>query len=90
MVDWQVTAYTFLCEAVDDEVTILVYPDWSVKCSGNIRYTGSRNASVELVKRSLALKKVLDCKGLDCPSITEYKLKLQHEEDVKTSRLERR
>ncbi len=90
MVDWQVTAYTFRCDYVADEVTILVYPDWSVKCSGNIKYTGSRDASVELVKRSLNLKKVLECKGLDCSFITEYKLKLQHEEDLKASRRERR
>jgi hypothetical protein len=85
MVDWQITAKTIFCEAVADEVTILVHPDWSVNCTGLVKYTGSRNASVELVRRSLDLRKSLECKGLGCPWITEYVLKLQSEEDRKAA-----
>jgi len=30
MVGWQTTVTTVYCDAVDDEVTIVVYEDWSV------------------------------------------------------------
>ena len=86
MVDWQVTATTIVCEAVADEVTILIYPDWSAKCTGLVKYTSTREAGLELVRRSLQMRKNLDCKGIDCPFITEYKLKLQAEEERKASR----
>jgi hypothetical protein len=29
--DWQITATTIYCDAVDDDVTIIVYKDWSTK-----------------------------------------------------------
>lgn len=85
MVDWQITATTLVCNAVAEEVTILVYPDWTVRCTGFEKYTKNRNASLELLKRSLTLKRTLDCKGLDCPSIIEYKLKLEDEERRRAS-----
>ncbi|MCJ7791782.1 MAG: hypothetical protein MUP49_05195 [Dehalococcoidia bacterium] len=39
--DWQVTATTIYCDAVDDDVTILVYKDWSTKCTGYKKYVES-------------------------------------------------
>ena len=83
MVDWQVTATTIYCDAVLDEVTIMVYKDWSVKCTGYEKYTGSREASVELVKKSVRLKRVVGCEGLDCERVTGYKEKLLAEETRK-------
>ena len=88
--DWQVTATTIVCEAVADEVTILIYPDWSAKCTGLVKYTSTRQGSIDLVRRSLQLRKSLDCKGIDCPWVTEYRLKLQTEEERKSSRAEGR
>jgi hypothetical protein len=32
--DWQLTATAIYCDAVDDDVTIIVYKDWSTKCTG--------------------------------------------------------
>jgi len=84
MVGWQVTATTVMCEFVTDEVTIMVNNDWSVKCTGMVKYTKDRNASVELVKRSLEKKQTLECRGLDCPVIQNYILKLKREEGIKT------
>jgi hypothetical protein len=86
MTDWQLTATTIFCEAVADEVTILVSPAWTVKCTGMLKYTSNRNASLDLVKRSLAMRKSLDCKGIECPNITGYVLKLQAEENRKSTR----
>ena len=80
MGDWQVTAVTTNCNAVAEEVTIIVKNDWSVRCTGFERYSTSRKAKLELVKRSLALERTLDCQGLQCPQITEYLQKLQAEE----------
>jgi len=34
MVNWQVTATTFICEATGDEVTVMVYKDGALKCTG--------------------------------------------------------
>ena len=83
MVDWQVTATTIYCDAVEDEVTVMVYKDWSVKCTGYEKYTGSREASADLVKRSVRLKRLVDCEGLDCKRVTGYKERLLAEETRK-------
>jgi len=80
MVNWQVTATTVFCEAVDDEVTIIVYKDWSVKCTGRDKYTSSRDAEFQLVKKSLQLRRTLQCEGLECERVTRYKEKLAAEE----------
>jgi len=80
MVDWQKTAATLRCPAVADEVTIIVNSDWSAKCTGYEKYSGSRDGSLELVKRSLNLRRTLECKGLDCPTITAYVERLRNEE----------
>ncbi|HEX9896211.1 MAG TPA: hypothetical protein VGA85_00925 [Dehalococcoidales bacterium] len=85
MVDWQITATTLVCNAVAEEVTVLVYPDWTVRCTGFEKYSKSREASLVLLKRSLKLRETLDCKGLDCPTIIEYKLKLEDEEKRRAS-----
>jgi hypothetical protein len=86
MVDWQITATTFMCSAVAEEVTVLIYPDWKVRCTGLEKFRNNRKAELELLKRSLNLRKSLDCKGLDCPAIIEYKLKLQDEEARRINR----
>jgi len=83
MVDWQITAVTLECGAVAEEVTIIVKNDWSMQCTGFDKYTTSRKASLELTKRSLNMRRVLDCKGMQCPQITAYIQKLQSEESQK-------
>jgi len=86
MVDWQVTAVTIECSAVAEEVTIIVKNDWSVQCSCHDKYATSREASVELTRRSLSLKRILECKGMQCPQITAFTQKLQLEESQKDNR----
>ena len=83
MVDWQITAKTIYCDAVDDEVTIIVNNDWSVKCTGLEKYATSREASVELVRKSLAIQRTLECQGIDCIRVTQYKEQLLSEETKK-------
>ena len=81
MVDWQVTAVTINCNSIAEEVTIIVKRDWSVQCTGFQKLTVSRRARLELVNRSLTMKRVLDCKGIQCPQIAAYIQKLQSEEN---------
>jgi hypothetical protein len=80
MVDWQVTAVTINCDSVAAEVTIIVKSDGLVKCTGFDNLAASRKARLDLVNRSLTLKRVLDCPGTDCKHIKEYLQKLQAEE----------
>ena len=79
MVNWQVTATTIYCDAVDDEVTILVYQDWSTKCTGYNKYGQSSREINQLKKKSQPLKRQLGCVGPECQRVIEYKDKLQSE-----------
>ena len=57
MVNWQVTATTIYCDAVADEVTVLVYKDGTAKCTGYTKYgEPGREVGVRLKKRSRELK----------------------------------
>jgi len=86
MVDWQVTATTIYCDFVADEVTIVVYKDWSVKCTGHSKYGEPDKQALGLLKKkSQQLERQLKCEGLQCQPITHYKEKLSAEEARKSS-----
>ncbi len=74
MTGWQITATTVYCPALQREVTLMVYKDWRVKCtgyeeSGGVVWTnGHRRKSITM------------CEGIDCVRITAYKNKLLSEE----------
>ena len=78
MVDWQVTASTIYCEHVQDEATILVYQDWSVKCTGHQKYGGSGK------KRNGREGAIAACEGPGCEYVLRYKEKLMAEEAGKS------
>ncbi len=81
MVNWQVTATTIYCDAVDNEVTLLVYKDWSVKCTGYRKYGEPNKDVINLLKKkSKQLKRQLECEGLECYQVIQYKEKLFAEE----------
>ena len=80
MVDWQVTAITIYCDAINDEVTIMVYKDWSVKCTGCVdcnEVTGKRASLAK--KGNEASKKQTRCLGHECERVIQYRegLRLQ-------------
>ena len=75
MVDWQVKATTISCDAVDDDVTIIVYRDWSTRCTGYKKYVESLNEETAkmLKRRAKRLGRNLRCDGpLDCRA-TDYR-----------------
>ena len=81
MVNWQVTAATIYCDAVDDEVTLLVYRDGSVKCIGYQKYgEPSKEVTKLLQKKSKQLKRRLECEGQECYRVIQYRDKLFAEE----------
>jgi len=78
MVDWQITATTLFCDAVGDEVTVMVYQDWSVKCTGHRKYgEPGRNNQSPKVRQS---KGKAGCAGPGCSRVIQYKEKLFSEE----------
>jgi len=86
MVNWQVTATTIYCDAVDAEVTVLVYKDWSVKCTGYPRYgKANKGASDSLKEKNRQLRRALECEGPECQRAIQYRDKLKAEESQITS-----
>jgi len=84
MVNWQVTATTIYCNSVDEEVTLLVYKDWSIKCTGYKKYGEPSKEILNLLKkRGKKSKRRLECAGPECPRVTQYKEKLFAEETKK-------
>lgn len=82
MVNWQVTATTIYCDAVDDEVTVLVYKDFTTKCTGYSKYTKpARETGNRLRKKSKQLGRQLECEGPECYRVTRYRDKLAAEEE---------
>jgi hypothetical protein len=78
-VNWQVTATTLYCQAIAEEVTVMVYKDGSIKCTGCNKYASAAGEQA-LSKRSRQLKRDLACAGPEGPATTAYRDKLYAEE----------
>jgi len=79
---WQVTATTLSCGMVDDYVTIMVYRDWSCKCTWWERY---KKAAAEDPRQKYPKginQKMAKCKGPDCTYVIGYRDKLISEEST--------
>ncbi len=77
MADWQITTTTIYCDAIDDEATLLVYADGTLKCTGYTKYfKPDREAGKLLKQRGKSLNRVLECGGLECHRLTGYRDKL--------------
>lgn len=82
MVDWQVTATTIYCDAVSDDVTIMIYKDWTVKCTGYTKYAEklTKKVAKTLKKESRRLGRQLGCDGPLDYRVTDYRDRLIAEE----------
>jgi hypothetical protein len=77
MVDWEVTATTIFCEAVDDEVTLIVSGNGTAKCSGRQKYDNSQKETKKtLTAKSKTSGKQLGCKGESCATVKQYRDKM--------------
>ncbi|MBN1177451.1 MAG: hypothetical protein JXA51_07220 [Dehalococcoidales bacterium] len=73
MVDWEITATTIYCDAVDDEVTLMVQADGTSRCTGRDKYIKpSREVSREMNTRGKKLGRKLACEGDACQRVTAY------------------
>ncbi len=74
MTDWQITAKTIFCEAVDDEVTILVQKSGVTRCTGCRKYDQPNDITRTLVKeKTRKFKGTIKCEGENCPRVSSYK-----------------
>jgi hypothetical protein len=77
MVNWQITATTIYCDDVDDEVTVIVQRDGSVRCVGFAKYDKPNKDTAGLMKRkSRQLQRQLECTGPECHRVTDYRDRL--------------
>ena len=84
MVNWQVTATTIHCQAVDDEVTLMVYKDSTAKCTGYRKYGEPTGETLRrLKKKQKQADRTLACQGAECDQVVEYRDKLFKEEAEK-------
>ena len=74
MTDWQITAKTIYCEAVEDEVTVMVYKNSTVRCTGCKKYTEPTAITIVAIKeKSRCLQRPIKCEGESCGRVTAYK-----------------
>jgi hypothetical protein len=85
MVDWKVTATTIYCDAVDANVTIMVYKDQSTKCVGYRRFGESltKDRAKILEKKGRRLGRKLRCEGPECSRVMMFRDELFVKEDAK-------
>jgi hypothetical protein len=81
--NWQMTATTIKCEAVIDEITIMVYPDGSVKCASYLKYGATdKKTLAALEKKAKKMGLAPKCEGPLCHRITDYRDKIMAGEEA--------
>lgn len=86
MVNWQITATTIYCDAIDDEVTLIVSRDGTVKCTGYKKYGKPDKETARSIKiKSKRLGKQLGCNEPECHRLIQYRDKLLSGEDEEKS-----
>jgi hypothetical protein len=81
MTDWQITAKTIYCDAVDDEVTLLVYRDTSCRCTGQKKYDEPDAVTRSAVKeKNRKLSRPVQCERDKCLRLAHYKDSILSEE----------
>jgi hypothetical protein len=74
MVDWEMTATTIYCDAVDDEITLMVMADGTSRCTGLVKYLKpGKQTSHEMNDRAKKLGRQLACEGDACQRISKYR-----------------
>ncbi|MFH1662922.1 MAG: hypothetical protein ABH934_03280 [Chloroflexota bacterium] len=84
MANWQITTATIYCDAVDDEATVLVYGNGTIKCIGYSKYGNPGHYIAKLLKKKgKKLNRTLECDGPECHRATSYRDKLFAEDSKK-------
>jgi hypothetical protein len=81
MTGWQITAKTIYCDAVDDEVTVIVSQNGSTRCTGCNKYNRPNSLTRDVIReKSRYSKRPIQCEGEPCPRMTQYKEQILAEE----------
>jgi hypothetical protein len=82
MPDWQITAARIYCDAVDEDVTIIVRGDWSMTCTGYHKYVEGSSKTIARILKTKArrLGRDLGCEGPEDYRMTAYRDKLVAQE----------
>jgi hypothetical protein len=76
MTDWEITATTVYCDAVDGEVTLIIYRDGTSRCTWHQKYSGNNKGLAG--KKKPRQDKRTGCQGAACPRVTQYRDSLIH------------
>jgi hypothetical protein len=81
MINWQITAKTIYCDAVDDEVTVIVYKNGTARCTGFRKYNKPNSFTSHIIKEKTSkLKKTIKCEGESCARTTGYRETILNED----------
>ena len=85
VVDWQLIATSIYCDAIDEDVTIIVTKGWTTRCTGYKQYVENITKEVALMlkKKSKKLGRELRCEGPLDYRVTNYRDKLISEDKAK-------
>jgi hypothetical protein len=85
MVGWQITAKTIYCDAVDDEITIIISKNGPATCTGCKKYNEPNRITCNVIKqKTRRLKRPIKCEGEKCSRVTQYQDKILAEEKGKS------
>jgi len=83
MAEWTITAKTIYCDAVEDEVTLLVNGDGTWNCTSYDKYGSPDKATARLLKnRGRQSGRKLACTGPECHRLIAYRDELLDERDM--------
>jgi hypothetical protein len=83
--DWEITATTVYCDAVDDEVTLILNANGTLKCTGRDKYLEPDKDTVRAMrKKNRQRGKRQACPGNECTIIVEYRNKILDDENKKS------
>jgi hypothetical protein len=72
--DWEITATTVYCDAVGDEVTLIVYADGTSRCTGRQKYAKpEKKTSRTTEKKNRRQGKQPGCRENDCSRVSQYR-----------------
>jgi hypothetical protein len=78
VLEWQFTATTIYCDAVDDDVTLIIDKNLNIRCVGYDRYGTNLDKETAgiLKQKSRRLGRNLKCEGPQDFRVTDYRDKL--------------
>jgi hypothetical protein len=82
--DWEITATTVYCDAVDDEVTLIVYADGTFRCTGRDKYFKPDKETYRAMKKKSRGRGQLRCRDNDCTLVKDYRDNILGREDIKS------